>query len=109
METSDDAAFKRQATALESAITQFQAAQAPALEAEAQLRLSALYYWSIYDFPPAIAAAKEAQRLFAGLLDRVMVAEAQTLEAISWIELRKVPPGTGKARQSPAVRLWTRR
>ena len=73
METSDDAAFKRQATALESAITQFQAAQAQALEADAQLRLSALYYWSIYDFPPAIAAAKEAQRLFAGLLDRVML------------------------------------
>ena len=96
-ESPDDAALKRQAIALQSAVTQFQAARSPALEAEAQLRLSALYYWSIGDWPPAIAAAREAERLFDGLPDQVMSAQAAVLEAISLIEMRKAPQGTGKA------------
>src|SRR6185295_14269242 len=50
----------------------------PALEAEAQLRLSALYYWSIYDWPSGIAAAREAERLFDSLPDQVMSAQAAT-------------------------------
>lgn len=83
--------LQRQAALLRSAVAELHAAGAHAQEAEAQLRTAALNYWSILEWPPVIAAAREARRLYDTLPDPVMSAQAALLEAITLIEVRQAP------------------
>jgi hypothetical protein len=65
------------------------------MEAEADLRIANIYYWTLGDWQKSADAALTSMKVFALAERPVMVAHASELRALALIEIAQVPPQAG--------------
>ena len=95
----DRADSEQRIARLQAAVRQFKAAANSSLEAEANLRVANIYYWTLGDWQKSADAALTAMKVFAQAERPAMVAHASELRALALIEIAQAPPQG--AAQSP--------
>ncbi len=88
----DRADSEQRIARLQAAVGQFKAARNTALEAEANLRIAHINYWTLGDWQKCADAALTAMEVFTQAERPVMVAHASELRALALIEIAQAPP-----------------